>query len=73
MYCPTCHRNGFRNDHFKYFHQDFMDKVVSKKKDKVQNSTDSTAPENPTVNVVTKNDLQELGKSIAASIVEAIK
>ena len=42
---------------------------MSKKKEK---SSDST-PENPTVNVVTKSDLEELGKRLVASIAEATK
>ena len=70
MFCPICYRRNFKNDHFKYFHKDFMDKVVSKKKDK---SVDSTSPDNPTVNVITKADLQEFGKELATSIAEAIK
>ena len=63
MYCPICYKRNFRNDHFKYFHQQFMDKVVSKRKE----------PENPTANVLTKDDLQQFGKELAASIAEAIK
>ena len=69
MLCPICHKKGFRNDHFKHFHKEFMDKVVSKRKEK---SSDST-PENPTVNMATKSDLEELGKQLVASISEAIK
>ena len=70
MLCPICHKRGFRDDRFKRFRKGFMDKVASEKRDK---SADSTSPENPTANVVTKSDLQELGKQLAASIAEAIK
>ena len=62
MYCPICNKKGYKNDHFKYFHQQFMQKVISKKKDKSEKSEESTSPENPTVNVVTKSDLHEFGK-----------
>ena len=74
MYCPICNKKGYKNDHFKYFHQQFMKKVVGNKdKDKNDKSKDSNPPDNPTVNVLTKNDLQEFGKELAATIAEAIK
>ena len=31
MRCPICNKKGYKNDHFKYFHQQLMKKVIGNK------------------------------------------
>ena len=62
MFCPTCSRQGYkRNDHFKFFHDEFMKKVVGKKS------------EAGSVNAVTKEDFANLGKTIAESLTAGLE
>jgi hypothetical protein len=63
MFCPECSKKGYkRNDHFVFFHEDFMSKVIGKKDIPPPN------PPTPTVNAVTKEDFLTLGKTIAESL-----
>ena len=49
------------NDHFKFFHDEFMKKVVGKKS------------ETGSVNAVTKEDFANLGKTIAESLTAGLE
>ena len=65
MFCPDCRKDGFKNNHFKYFHKEFMEKVVGRR----------GGGKNPpkTINaVLTKGDLKSFGKEIVEGITKAI-
>ena len=69
MFCPDCRKDGFKNNHFKYFHKDFMEKVVGRRGGGKKNT--GTPPK--TINaVLTKGDLKSFGKEIVEGITKAI-
>ena len=69
MFCPDCRKDGFKNNHFKYFHKDFMEKVVGRRGGGKKNT--GTPPK--TINtVLTKGDLKSFGKEIVEGVTKAI-